>query len=551
MKFKKINLVVLVFVLTLIFTVNVNAQTETQQITDIAVEGNQNVIANEILAVVQTELGENFNREKIKNDLQAVYDMGYFQDVTVNFRNYEGGLQVIFEVEENPVLEKINIEGNQVYSKEQIVEWIDVNVDKILNLNNLNEGLKNVVTKYEDNGYILINFEDVNFSPEGELNLKIDLGHINDIVLSGNQKTRDYVIFREINLEKGAVLNINDIREASRKVYRLNYFEDINPELKRISEDSNEVDVVFNLTEKKTGNFNFGGGYSSKDGWFGFVKVKESNLGGNGQTLGFNYQFGKNTNYNLNFYEPYLMGSPTSFSANIYKRKTDKEDYTEDVTGGSISLGHDLIRGWRGTARYKLENSVITSQSEDVDDETNEIRSITLKADKDTTNNPFNPTSGLIASLSTEQAGYLFGGDANFNKYNADIRKFYSGFKVDHAWALRFMAGTSTGVLPTSEKYNLGGADTLRGYDSYSFTGDDMILTQIEYRLPVADNFTGVIFTDGGNVWENGDTIKLHDLHVGVGLGVRLNTPIGQIRLDYGWDQEGKGMPHFSIGNTF
>lgn len=546
-----------VFLVMFMVSGQLAAQSEDQVIEAIEISGNEHVMENEIMSEIEIAEGDQFNSDQIKKDMQSIYDLGYFQDITVNFQNYEGGLKVIFEVVENPVIEEINIEGMEVYEKPQILEWLGVNKGNILNVEELNSGLENVIESYQDNGYIIVNYSDVNITEEGVLNIEIDLGHINDIKLSGNEKTKDYVIFREMDLEEGQVLNINDVRSASRSIYRLNYFNDINPELNRISEDNNEVDVVFNLDEKKTGNFNFGGGYSSRDGWFGFIKVNESNLGGNGQTIGFNYQFGRNNYYTLNFQEPYLYGTETSFGINLYDRKEQVENdeneliYTKDTTGGNVTFGHDLYNDWRGSIRYKMENVGIDYADDTQPNEKDRLRSMTLTVRKDTTNYPTNPTSGRNDKLSIEHAGNFLGGDANFTKYNFDLRRYYPGFTGDHAWALRLKGGTSTGVLPKYEKYSLGGSDSLRGYSLNSFRGDQTLLTQIEYRIPFLDNLTGVLFLDGGQTWDQDEDIKLDNLNYGKGLGIRVNTPVGQIRLDYGWNDEQRPTAHFSLGNTF
>ncbi len=557
MRKRYVILIISVFLLTALLSGNVLAQTQDQTIEAIEFQGNDNVMSEELFTVIESEVGDQFNSENIKNDMQAVYDLGYFQDITVNFQNYEGGLKVIFNVVENPIIQKINIKGSEVYDREQIIEWMGISEGKILNVNNLNEGLQNVITKHQDNGYILVNYADVNVSEDGVLNVVLNLGHINDIILKGNLKTKDYVIFREIDLEKGQVLNVDDLRTASRSIYQLNFFDDINPEMERVSEEDNDVNVIINLTERKTGNFNFGGGYSSRDGWFGFVKVDESNLGGNGQTIGFNYQFGKNDYYTLSFQEPYLMGYDTSFGINLYNRSRSTEDadgnllYKTDTTGGNVSLGRDIYNDWRGTVRYKMENVFTDYADEATEDTRDELRSITLTARKNTTNYLTNPTDGKLDIFSIEHAGNFLGGDANFTKYEFDLRRYFPGFKQDHSWALRLNGGTSTGILPDYEKYTLGGSDSLRGYKVNTFRGDSSLLTQIEYRIEFMDNLTGVAFVDGGQTWQDGEEIKLDNLNFGKGLGVRLNTPIGQIRLDYGWNDEGKGTAHFSIGSTF
>lgn len=531
-----------------------------EKITAISVDGNSNVNSEEILSAVRTEVGETLNKEKLKKDMQRISEFGYFQHVEISFKNYQGGIEVIFKVVENPVIKEIEFEGNEVYEKSRLVDWLGVNTGEILNVNQLDKGLKNIRDNYQDNGYILAQITNINVDETGVLNIDINTGYLNEIILKGNEKTKDYVVRRELrDLKKGQVLNINDIRQSYQEIYKLNYFEEINPELKRVDKESNRVNLVIDMKEKKTGNLNFGAGYSSKKGWLGFINVQEKNLLGRGQTLGFEWEFGKNNNYSLNFHEPWLFGDPTSFGFSFYDRTSDNEnsegyEYVEKKRGGSVSFGHALNETWDGTIRYRLENNNISWEEEvplEYEDEEGSMRSLTLKADRDTTNHPFNPTQGGIDTVSVEHAGSVLGGDYEFTKYNFDFRRFYPGFKSEQAWALRLKAGFGDGGLPLSEQYKLGGSQNLRGYDPYTFDGDDMLLLNVEYRFPIADKFTGVVFGDAGNAWENRSDIDLGDLHHSLGLGVRMNTPIGQIRLDYGWNEDREGMPHFSIGQTF
>jgi len=419
-----------------------------------------------------------------------------------------------------------------------------------------NEGLKKVQKEYQDNGYILTKFTDVNIDKQGIINLTINPGYLNEVIIKGNEKTKDFVIKRELDFHKGQILNINEVKKAYSNLYQLNYFEEINPELKRVKGSENRVNLLINLKEAKTGSFNFGGGYSSADGWYGFLKLTEKNLLGNGQTIGFNWEFGDINNYSLNFYEPWIFSYPTSFGLSVYNETSnveqeDEENYTENRRGGSISLGHSLTEQWDGSVKYKIEDYKKT-MTESTEDNTNyDVRSLTLKVDRDTRNHPFNPTDGVLDIASVEYAGGFLNGDYDFTKYNIDVRRFYPGFKPQQAWALRLKTGIGDGDIPSSEQYTLGGSQTLRGYELYEFMGDDMLLMNLEYRFPIADKFTGVVFADGGNTWDDIDAIRLEDINYSLGLGVRFNLPIGQIRLDYGWNKDGEGKPHFSIGNTF
>ncbi len=548
---------IFIFVLILfLYTGMLMANDLNQDIADIVIQGNEHVATNEILSVVETKKGDTLVREKFKNEIQAIYDLGYFQDIRVALRNYNGGIKVILEVVENPVLTEINISGNEIFSKEKIINWLGIKTGKILNMKKFNEGLKKVQKEYQDNGYILTKFTDVNIDKQGIINLTINPGYLNEVIIKGNEKTKDFVIKRELDFHKGQILNINEVKKAYSNLYQLNYFEEINPELKRVKGSENRVNLLINLKEAKTGSFNFGGGYSSADGWYGFLKLTEKNLLGNGQTIGFNWEFGDINNYSLNFYEPWIFSYPTSFGLSVYNETSnveqeDEENYTENRRGGSISLGHSLTEQWDGSVKYKIEDYKKT-MTESTEDNTNyDVRSLTLKVDRDTRNHPFNPTDGVLDIASVEYAGGFLNGDYDFTKYNIDVRRFYPGFKPQQAWALRLKTGIGDGDIPSSEQYTLGGSQTLRGYELYEFMGDDMLLMNLEYRFPIADKFTGVVFADGGNTWDDIDAISLEDINYSLGLGVRFNLPIGQIRLDYGWNKDGEGKPHFSIGNTF
>lgn len=540
------------FVIFMLISASVLAAEGFQIITALELEGNQRISSEDILAVIETEIGSPLDEEILKADLQRIYDLGYFQDVSVSFEVYLGGLKAIFEVVEYPVIKDIIIEGVQSYSEEEILSLLGIEKGELLNHNKILEGRREIERVYQEAGYILAMFTDLNLSEDGILKIKINEGYINDIIIKGNEKTKDFVILRELEFAPGDVLNMNVLQNSFQNLVKLNLFSEFNPQLERVSIWDNTANVIIEVVEAKTGLLGAGVTYSTKDGWLGFVDIQERNLLGNGQTLGFQWQFGGITNYSLNFYEPWLLGTRTSFGIGIYDR-TSKGINVDKVhrRGGNILLGHNLINEWDGMIKYSVENYKEYDDADgSVPDYESVLRSITLQVDRDTTNHPFNPTGGAIDIFSIEYAGDFLGGTENFVKYNLDMRRFYPGFKDNHAWGVRLKAGVGEGNLE-KRQYHLGGSESLRGYKSMEFSGDSLLLMNLEYRLPIADNFTAVVFADAGNVWEKGESISLGDLKYSIGAGLRMNTPIGQLRLDYGFNEDGKGQPHFSIGHTF
>ncbi|MPN47674.1 Outer membrane protein assembly factor BamA [bioreactor metagenome] len=174
--------------------------------------------------------------------------------------------------------------------------------------------------------------------------------------------------------------------------------------------------------------------------------------------------------------------------------------------------------------------------------------SVTLMRVFDSRDNVFNPTEGQRFALSAEFAGKAFGGEFDFNKYTAESRHY---LKVGRSQvvALRATMGYAEGHMPENGKFSVGGSDTLRGYEDEQFKGDKMIAATAEYRFPISNKIQGVVFSDIGKAWD-GDHYKLNDLEASAGVGVRVTTPIGPIRIDYAQGSEG-GKTHFSFGGQF
>ena len=198
------------------------------------------------------------------------------------------------------------------------------------------------------------------------------------------------------------------------------------------------------MTERKTGSAHFGAGYSSVDGFIGYIEVADKNFLGKGQEVNIRWEFGQNKNtYDLGFYEPHLDAKGTSFGFNVYnrayKRTTLKDiDYTDRRTGGSLTLGRPLGDYTRGLVKFKLENTRLEYQERkpDHEDKESSLRSVTLSALTNTTDHPFYPSKGFKSRLSAEIAGKVLGGDEEFIKYEGDFAK-YLGLSEKHTLALR------------------------------------------------------------------------------------------------------------------
>lgn len=454
---------------------------------------------------------------------------------------------------------------------------------KLLNTKQLNEDAQKIATYYHDQGYILARVSDVAMGSGGVLTITVNEGKLEGIVVKGNEKTKTHVITREIKLKPGDTFNAKDARRSMQNVYNLGYFEDVNMKLNP-GREPNAVVLETRVVEQKTGSISIGAGYNENDGMVGILGYSDTNFRGSGDRFKVHWEFGgkaKGTNYELGYTRPWLDSKQTSIGFNVYNMTNQYTDYgyngddrerrsvyDRKRVGWDITMGRPYGEFLRYHATFKNRDDRYSNyvsgpvdykatSGPTYDPKYNEqylkdnfgvTRSLTLARVYDSRDNVFNPTEGTRMSLTAEFAGKAFGGDFDFNKYILEDRQY---FKVggSQVIALRFMAGYATGAMPDSGRFAVGGTDTLRGYKEDQFKGDKMMTMTAEYRFPIVKKVEGVVFGDLGKAWE-GEGYKLNDLKSSVGVGLRLATPIGPVRIDYARGEQG-GTTHFTFGGQF
>jgi len=528
----------------------------------IEVSGNQEVDTSAILEIVEnTVTGEPLDEEKVKKDMQAIASLGCFSDVKAEGKYVDGGIKVIFIVDENPRLVSAVINGNEeveeLVSDEDVVEILGLRQGSVIDARELSKNLQGFSeTVWQKHGVYL---RVISVNPgleDGQFRLEVRPTRIGQVVLRGNQKTKDYVILREMKLGEGDILRRHQVQESLRRVMMLGYFDDVKSSLEPTG-DPDTVDLAVELEERRTGSAAFGAGYSSSEGFVGYIEVADRNFLGRAKDVRVRWEFGKQKNtYDLGYYEPYLDDSGTSFGLRLYNRTFNRSDmsgrdYTENSVGGDVRVGRPIGEYSRLSLKYRAESSGITWEDTD-ESEHNRIRSLTLSADSDTTDHPFFPTEGYRGHVSVETAGRFLGGDVDFTKYQGGVSHYRQIGKGGQTLALRLNAGVATGDLPLQEKYRVGGADTVRGYAYGEMQGEKKVVLNGEYRFKIAEAVHGVLFVDAGNAWGTGEQIDFSDLKAGYGIGVRLDIPAigGVIRIDYGIGENG-GKTYFSIGQAF
>ncbi|WP_371372196.1 outer membrane protein assembly factor [Sporomusa aerivorans] len=543
------------------------ADIEGKTATAVTVTGLNQVAESTVMGVVKIRPGDALTADKVKQDMQAIYDLGYFFDVVANFTEVPEGVKVVYTVMENPKLTDIVVKGNNKVPVDKIKEYVTTGKEGILNTRTLNANVRSIEDYYHDQGYILAKVSDVAMSPAGVLTLTINEGVLEGIVVKGNEKTKSNVITREMKVKPGEAFNVKDARRSMQKVYNLGLFEDVNMKLNP-GKEPNAVVLEANVVEQKTGMFSIGGGYSKADGMVGIIEVGDNNFRGTGDKVKLHWEFGgaSDRNYEVSYTKPWLDSKQTSLSFSVYNMTNEYSDYNTDGSlnttydrnrkGFEVTLGRPDGEYAQNYITLKNRKDTWVEWQDEGTDYTNDAtyqkenfgltRSVTLTRVFDSRDNVYDPSEGTRLSVAAEFAG--LGGDFDFNKYTVEGRKYY---KVGHSQviAARLTAGYATGTMPASGKFNVGGSDTLRGYKDDQFEGDKMLAASAEYRFPVAGKVQGVVFTDVANAWE-GEGYKLNDLNYSVGVGLRLTTPIGPVRIDYGQGKDG-GRAHFSFGGQF
>lgn len=525
----------------------------------IEVLGNKMIATDQIMAVItRTKLGLPVAEEAVKNDLQAIAELGYFYDVRANFREFQDGVKVIFEVAENPKVKEIVISGNSALPSERLRELIPVQDGEILNINVLNKGLQDMLESTFKEFGVPARISDVRIDDSGSIQIKMAETRVNQVIIEGNEKTKDYVIRRELRLKPGQALNIIELHKDLRNILNLGFFDDVSREFKETN-DPDVVDLVIKVKERRTGTAGIGAGYSSKDGLLGYIEVTEDNFLGKGQRTNFKWEFGKTKNlYRVGFYEPYIS-EKTSGGFNIYNERTkegsDESAYNKTETGIDATLGRKLGEDLRGYFKLRIYDTSLDYEDEAITDEQEKTRSMTFSLVKDTRDFFLRPSSGSRREIAVEVAPDWLGSTAPFNRYLVDYSKYFKIGSGGQVLALHGRSGYlhstgETGNLLDSELFKVGGPDTVRGYNYSTFKGETLLVLNAEYRFRITDNLDGVLFYDLGNAWAQPDTLKFSDMHQGYGLGVRIDTPVGVMRIDYGIGEEG-GKTYFSLGQTF
>jgi len=581
------------------------------RIKEICVEGNESFSDKKLLKLMRTRRDTLFTsglyrEEVLELDLERIisfYHQQGFLDVKVltdsSFGPEKKKMYITVKIDEGKqyLVGEIKIEGALIFPESQIRERLSMTGGDVFNRDEVKYDISSVQSFYFEKGHISAEVEIDTILDEktGEIGLvyKIvenELAYVDKIKVRGNTKTRDIVIRRQLRLYPGEAFDGNKLKRSKERLYNLGYFQEVSYDTEP-TKYADRKDLIVNVKEAKTGEFAFGAGFSSVERFVGFVEIAQRNFDitnwhtftGAGQDLRMKAEFGSSRKeYELSFTEPWIFGYPLSFGIDGYNKVWERSgtsgySYDEQRRGGDVRLGKEFTEFVRVDLMYRFENVDISNVADDASpalkDEVgkNTISSLFLGITRDSRDNIYNPSKGLVLSASTEVAGGLLGQDKDFYKlrgafdfYKTFFEKVLLELKVVACGADRY---DDTDTLPIYEKFYAGGTSTIRGFKERAVGpkdvsgepvgGESALYGTCEFTYPLFKLMKIAAFYDFGNVWEKLGAFASGDFKYSAGIGLRVKTPIGPVKLDYGYPlkvaegEEKEGRFHFSMSRGF
>lgn len=561
---------------------------EKVKIRKINIKGNKAISTNRIKKVIDTKERGFCRKDKLESDIEKIRDL-YFNNGFIAATVGEPEIQltadkmtITIPVSEGKEFRVSSVEfsGNKVFDADTLRKKITMKVGTPFSKKCLRKDILSISELYSDNGYPLVTIIPDLIPDEKEglvrVLLKIDEGdkyRVGRIEISGNTTTRDNVIRREVRFDEGDVFSSALLRRSYERINNLNFFETVELIPKPRPEEK-LLDIDIKVKEKPTGFLSFGGGYSSLERFVAMVDLTQSNFRGKGQFIRMRGEIGgRTTLYEVSFRDRWFMDKPVSFSTNIYNTARRYIDYEKKATGFDISFGKDFSEYWHGAIGYSLESAEILNVAKGAPAIIKEQKgrrttsSVTPSLARDSRDSYIDPSRGSRNSIYVTYAG--IGGTNYFVKSELNSAWYFPvGSPVV---MLRGIFGYATGIggrkLPLYERFYVGGIYTVRGlgfgeagpkdkHTGVPIGGTEKLIFNAEYIFPLVSEarLKGVVFFDAGNAYESFKDFG--SLRYTTGAGVRWISPVGPIRLEWGYNLdrkpgESRSRLEFAFGTFF
>jgi outer membrane protein insertion porin family len=564
-----------------------------------------------------------FDLEKLDADVQRVrakYLQEGFWDVQVDRRViYNESLRqarVVIVIEEGAQhrVGVVSVDGNRSFKTDEVLGWVKIKKDDPFDLDRASEGRTEIETEYANAGFYLVEVIADIQRPSAEtipivndLVFRITEGPrftMEKILIEGNAITEEHVIRRELRIREGEILSRERLEESRANLYATGYFArvDLLPQNPEASQGS--VAVLVRVIERKMRFFGFGVGYGTQDQFRLSGEWGHRNFLGRGKRMTlrallaaelFPYDLVRRR-FEARYVEPWLFGTRTTGSVDVFferRREFFRDLVTQERRDYDLRLVGLILNANRRITRFtriwvSLENEWADLDAEPDVDPPDDLRpdvtrSFTLTGERDRRDDYFEPDRGFVNRAIGSVSGGILGGDNDFWKTSVESSWYQPIKNVVLAGRVRVGYERPYGQskrVPDRDRFKIGGATTVRGYREQDIgPGDFLLLGNLEVRFPIVWIVHGGVFLDAGNAWQDADQVGWSDFSIldtkddpqraaerdvrySTGVGVRVETPVGPVRVDYGYklkilpvppgvDREDRWRIHLSLGHVF
>lgn len=576
--------------------------TEGRRITidKIVIRGNNGLKDKAIKDVMATRERQYFimrgtvQRQNLEEDMERI--VGVYQDhgfVQMRVEKYDVSVDrerarvtITIDVVEGAQyrIGTIKVGGVTLVPEEEVRRQLGLKSGEIFSRTALRDGVRNITDLYSTIGRAsadVVPRTDQQSASTIEVAIEVTEGpevYVERINITGNTRSEDRILRREIPFVEGDLFTLQKLQRGRQRLVNLGYFDMVNVTTQP-GTDKTRIIVNVEVTERPTGIFSIGGGFSSVDSFVGTLDISQNNFLGRGWQLSLRLRAGANSQQGIiSFTEPWLFDRPLSAGFDLFNVRRDFTEYDYDSLGGTVRLSHPFAEYWRWQVSYRLTQDEIDDVRSDdpllKDEEGTRLTSaITLGLTRDSRDAVAAPTRGGFTIITLDLAG--LGGDSRFVKTVASTT-YFKPIWLGHILSGRVEAGygfgwdedglTGRDELPVFERFYLGGPNSIRSVKARRISpvddagtrigGTSEVLGNVEYIVPLPFNFRMAAFFDIGNAYGFSTKFDLTDTREAAGAGVRWQSPFGPIRVDYGINLDRRkgedfGTIQFSVGSPF
>ncbi len=580
---------------------------ERVRVGDVTLETAHELPAQKIIKKASNRPGKVFKPQNLQRDWVKMMlygrNKGYSEfnlsQPQVTFNDEKTKANLVYRLTEGEKVDfgTVAFEGNNVFTQEELQKQVFFRDGHLYNQKDFDDTLAAIQEQYANKGYLQARVEPIKNIQDGKLNLTFDISegnifYIDNVDVTGYQDTKKYVFTRELAIHPGDLYDNAKIRRSQTKIMNLGFINDVQIDLQPTA-DPQKVDLDFNVVEGRPGMFTAGLAMSSMDGLYGELSVNHMNLFGRAQRLSLRTLFGKEIlDYTVSWMTPWIYDKPTSLGVDLFNTRryrsfsTDNQAYTEKRIGGRVKVGPrfkddiyllSLGYSFENINIYDVDDRFKCQPGQDpatcIADGKTDLSTFSVDFAIDTRDNIWDPTTGWRNSLGLAIAGGPIGGDLDLWYANARSIFNYTVINPGGNYPIVFVLSNKFGSVkrygrtqevPPYEKFFLGGADTIRGYERAGeigpeYGGELYYVMNAELRFPIAregrrNMAQFAFFFDLGNSWNHFDDLKFslgpeeEQFKAGVGVGLRFTTPSLPIRIDWGYGlnhRPGEDRSHF------